>query len=59
MVCFDRDYRSAERAGLFSLLLRREGVDGEGEVKDVGEDLAGVRVVKDLHEVVRWVGTLQ
>jgi len=51
----EADYRGAERAGLVALLLRREGVAGDGEVKEVGEDMAGVRVVKDLHEVVSWI----
>ncbi|KDQ21732.1 hypothetical protein BOTBODRAFT_26159 [Botryobasidium botryosum FD-172 SS1] len=51
----EADYRGAERAGLVAVLLRREGVAGDREVKEAAEDLTGVRVVKDLHEVVCWI----
>ena len=35
--------------------MRRPGAEGEGEHKDLGEDLTGVAVVQSLSEVVNEV----
>ncbi|KAI0063559.1 HAD-like protein [Artomyces pyxidatus] len=49
------DYEGAQNAGMHTLLLRRPGPEGEGERKEEGENLSGVRVVKGLDGVVEWV----
>jgi len=49
------DYHGAKASGLAALLLRRPGLDGDGELKESGEDLSGVEVVPDLLDVVQWV----
>ena len=47
-----RDYVGASNIGIKALLVRRPGVEGEGEHKEAGEDLTGVSVVRSLSEVV-------
>jgi len=47
-----RDYVGASNVGIRALLVRRPGVEGEGEHKEAGEDLTGVSVVRGLSEVV-------
>jgi len=49
------DYHGAKASGLAALLLRRPGPDGDGELKESGEDLSGVEVVPNLLDVVQWV----
>lgn len=49
------DYHGARGAGLHALLLRRPGGAGSGAHVAPEEDLAGVRVVRGLWEVVEWV----
>jgi len=51
-LCVSRDYVGASNVGIKALLVRRPGVEGEGEHKEPGEDLTGVSVVRDLSEVV-------
>ena len=51
-LCVSRDYFGASNVGIRALLLRRPGVDGEGEHKEPGEDLRGVSVIRGLSEVV-------
>ena len=51
-MCVSRDYFGASNVGIRALLLRRPGVDGEGEHKEPGEDLTGVSVIRGLSEVV-------
>lgn len=46
------DYLGASNVGIRALLVRRPGVEGEGEHKEPGEDLTGVPVVRGLSEVV-------
>lgn len=48
----NRDYVGASNIGIKALLVRRPGVEGEGEHKEAGEDLTGVSVVHSLSEVV-------
>ena len=48
----NRDYVGASNIGIKALLVRRPGVEGEGEHKEAGEDLTGVSVVRSLSEVV-------
>lgn len=50
-----RDYGGARESGLAALLLRRIGEEGEGEMKEAGEDLRAVEVVSSLGDVVEWV----
>lgn len=38
-----------------ALLLRRPGPEGEGEMREEGEDLSQVKVIPDLLHVVQWV----
>ena len=52
---FSSDYHGASKAGVQALLLRRPGHDGEGEQKEEGEDLTGIKVVSGLREVVEWI----
>jgi len=40
---------------MHALLLRRPGIEGEGERKEEGEDLTGVGVINGLHSVIEWV----
>ena len=47
-----RDYVGASKVGIRALLVRRPGVEGEGEHKEAGEDLTGVSIVRSLSEVV-------
>ena len=47
-----RDYVGASNIGIRALLVRRPGVEGDGEHKEAGEDLTGVSVVHSLSEVV-------
>ena len=49
------DYRGALCSGWQALLVRREGVEGLGEHKEVGEDLKGVNIIRRLKEVVDFV----
>jgi len=49
------DYNGASATGIKALLLRRSGVDGEGEHKEADEDLSSVHVVSSLREVVDLV----
>ena len=51
-LCVSRDYIGASNIGIKALLVRRPGVEGEGEHKEAGEDLTGVSVVHSLSEVV-------
>ena len=51
-LCVSRDYFGASNVGIRALLLRRPGVDGEGEHKEPGEDLTRVSVIRGLSEVV-------
>lgn len=51
----DSDYCGAQAAGMHAMLLRRPGPDGDGEHKEVGEDLRHVNVVPSLSAVVDWV----
>ncbi|KAH8079446.1 HAD hydrolase subfamily IA REG-2-like protein [Cristinia sonorae] len=51
----EADYFGAMNSGLRSLLIRRPGPEGEGEAKEVGENLAGLRMVEGLQQVVDWV----
>lgn len=51
----NRDYLGASNVGIKALLVRRPGVEGEGEHKEPGEDLTGVSVVRGLSEVVDLV----
>ena len=53
-VDFSSDYHGASKAGVHALLLRRPGPDGEGEQKEEGEDLTGIKVIRGLREVVEW-----
>lgn len=50
-----RDYLGAKKAGLQALLIRRPGLEGEGEHKEAGEDLNNVGVVTSLRDVVERV----
>ncbi|KAI0051171.1 HAD-like protein [Auriscalpium vulgare] len=52
-----QDYRGALNAGMHSMLVRRPGLDGAGESKEEGEDLAAVRVAPNLAAVVEYVRT--
>lgn len=49
------DYQGARAAGMHAMLLRRPGPDGDGEHKEVGEDLRHVNVVPNLLTVLDWV----
>ncbi len=49
------DYRGALGSGWQALLVRREGADGEGEHKEVGEDLKDVNIIRRLEEVVEFI----
>lgn len=49
------DIRGAQSAGWQALLIRRPGPDGEGEAKEMNEDLNGVDVISGLSAVVDWV----
>ena len=51
-MCVSRDYVGASEVGIRALLVRRPGVEGEGEHKEAGEDLTGVSIVRSLSEVV-------
>jgi len=51
-LCVSRDYFGASNVGIRALLVRRPGIEGEGEHKDPGEDLTGVSVIHNLSEVV-------
>jgi len=51
-LCVSRDYIGASAVGIKALLVRRPGVEGEGEHKEPGEDLTGVSVIHGLSEVV-------
>ena len=53
--CVSSDYFGAAGAGISALLVRRPGVEGEGEQKEPGEDLTGISVVHGLSEVVDQV----
>ena len=39
---------------MHALLLRRPGLEGEGERKEEGEDLTGVEVIDGLWRVIEW-----
>lgn len=54
-LCVSSDYFGAVGVGIKALLVRRPGVEGEGEHKDPGENLAGVSVVHGLSGVVDQV----
>ncbi|KAF8320700.1 HAD-like protein [Clavulina sp. PMI_390] len=47
----DVDYHGAVNAGLSSLLIRRPGLLGDDERKEVDEDLGGVRIIHGLDEL--------
>ena len=49
------DYYGATGYGINALLVRRQGEDGENEMKEDGEDLSDVDVVSGLQQVVDWV----
>lgn len=49
------DYHGAKGYGINALLVRRQGEDGENEMKEDGEDLSKVDVVSNLQQVVDWV----
>ena len=49
------DYRGALGSGWQALLVRRKGMEGEEEHKEVGEDLKGVNIIRGLEEVVEFV----
>jgi len=51
----DCDYHGARAAGMHALLLRRPGLEGEGERREEGEDLTGVEVINGLGRVIEWV----
>ena len=55
MARIGRDYFGVRDSGLAALLLRRPGPDGENEMKEEDEELAGVDVVPSLLDVVEWV----
>jgi hypothetical protein len=58
VTCQYSDYIGADNAGLHALLLRREGPDKEGELKDTGLDFRTIKrlkVVEDLYSVLAWV----
>ena len=52
---FYSDYYGAKGYGINALLVRRQGEDGENEMKEDGEDLSDVDVVSGLQQVVDWV----
>jgi len=49
------DYYGAKASGLSALLIRRPGPEGEGETKELDEDISQVEVVASLKGVVEWV----
>lgn len=49
------DYWGARKAGLESLLVRRQGEYSDGSRREASEDLDGVEVVSDFGGVVEWV----
>ncbi|KAF8161176.1 HAD-like domain-containing protein [Crassisporium funariophilum] len=49
------DYHGAKAAGFKALLLRREGIEGQHENKEESENLTGVDVVVNLHEIISRV----
>ena len=50
---FRSDYRGARDAGMNAALLRREGLAGEQERKEEGEELDRVRVIHTLDEICK------
>ena len=55
LLMFYSDYHGAKGYGINALLVRRQGEDGENEMKEEGEDLSDVDVVSSLQQVVDWV----
>lgn len=43
------------KSGWNALLLRRPGLDGEHEHKEVNEALDGVNIIQGLNEVFSWI----